>query len=256
MAEIKLNPISIQNGVYILSTIDNEFETTYLKVREKENRIYSDGELRNLPFASDSNPHKKEWELRAKSYLRFERYLKSQNIVMNILDLGCGNGWFCGQLSNSFNLNFYCFDINLTELYQGRRVFHSEKVIFIYADIFEAALPDNSFDIVIINAAIQYFPDLKNLLNRLLPILTDQGEIHIIDSPIYSENEAIKAKQRTKDYYSEMGFTEMIDNYHHHSWEVFRETDYKILYNPRSIINRLKKVISKDSPFPWIKVTR
>jgi ubiquinone/menaquinone biosynthesis C-methylase UbiE len=256
MTEIKLTPISVQNGVYILSNIDTEFETTYIKVRQKEDRIYSDDELKNLPFASETNPHKMEWKLRANSFLRFKRYLKSGNKVKKILDLGCGNGWFCGQLSKSFNHDYYCFDINLTELKQGRRIFISEKMKFIYADIFDLVLPNNSFDIIIINAAIQYFQDLKKLLLKLLTILNDRGEIHIIDSPIYSDTDAINAKQRTKDYYSAMGFTEMIENYHHHTWKEFNDVNYKVLYNPRSAINMLKKIIVSDSPFPWIKVSK
>ena len=256
MSEIILNPISVQNGVYILSKIDNEFETTYLKVREKEDRIYSDNELKKLPFATDTNPHKKEWGLRAKSYLRFKNYLKSCNEVIKILDLGCGNGWFCGQLSKSYNHSYYCIDINQTELIQGSKVFNSQNIKFNYADIFEIVFSENSFDIITINAAIQYFPDLKKLLDKLFTILTAQGEIHIIDSPIYSETEATKAKQRTQDYYSAMGFTEMIEKYHHHTWNEFRDLNYKILYNPQSVINKFRKVLSGDSPFPWIKISK
>ena len=103
MNEFKLNRESLQDGVYILSEINDEFETIYLKVREKEKRIYSDEELIKLPFASKTNPHKKEWDLRAKSFLRFKDYLVSKKEKINILDLGCGNGWFSGQLSKSFN---------------------------------------------------------------------------------------------------------------------------------------------------------
>ena len=127
MDDFKLNSSANREGVYILSEIDNEFESIYLKVRDKEKRIYSDKELINLPFASETNPHKKEWNLRAKSFHRFRKYLESKEQKLNVLDLGCGNGWFCGQLSNSINHNFYCVDVNLTELTQGRRAFNSES---------------------------------------------------------------------------------------------------------------------------------
>ncbi|MBP1683670.1 MAG: hypothetical protein H6Q27_1237, partial [Ignavibacteriaceae bacterium] len=87
MAEFKLDPTSLKDGIFILSEINNEFEKIYLKVREKENRIFSDAELKQLPFASESNPHKKEWDLRAKSFQRFKEYLKSKKQNLNILDL-------------------------------------------------------------------------------------------------------------------------------------------------------------------------
>ena len=71
MDDFKLNPVLLRDGVYILTEINNEFEFIYLKVRDKEKRIYPDDELIKLPFSSVKNPYKKEWNLRAKSYLRF-----------------------------------------------------------------------------------------------------------------------------------------------------------------------------------------
>jgi len=256
MAEYKLDSTTLQDGAYILSKVKPDFESIYLKVREKEKRICSDTELLNLPFASNSNPHKKEWTLRAKSFKRFTKYLQTKKHGLNILDLGCGNGWFSGQLSKSYDHNYYCFDLNLKELKQGRQNFKSEKLKFLYADIFSSEMPSNFFDIIIINAAIQYFPDFKKLINRLLILLTEKGEIHIIDSPIYSEEEAVKAKQRTLDYYSSLGFPEMSNNYFHHSWDGLKEFKYKILYNPSDFMNRFKRVFIEDSPFPWISITK
>ncbi|MBK9097270.1 MAG: class I SAM-dependent methyltransferase [bacterium] len=253
---INLSKYNSDEGVYVLSPISDTFEDVYLKVRQKENRVYADAELILLPFASSSNPHKSEWDLRSKSFQRFREYLKTKKSDLNILDLGCGNGWFCGQLSKSFNQNFYCVDVNLTELIQGRRVFNSEHLRFIYVNIFEAKLPEKGFDIILINAAIQYFPDISKLLNKLLTLLKVNGELHIIDSPIYSVNEAIKAKERTQNYYSSIGFPEMSDKYHHHTWEDIRQFNYKILYNPLTLTNKIKKIFVRDSPFPWIRITR
>jgi SAM-dependent methyltransferase len=177
MDEIKLDPIIISDGVFVLSPVISKFEDIYLKVREKENRIYSDNELRLLPFASISNPHNNEWDLRAKSFQRFKEYLKTKKQNLNILDLGCGNGWFCGQLSKSLNHNFYCVDVNLTELKQGRKVFNSERINFIYADIFSSEIPTSSFDIITVNAAVQYFPDLSKLL-RTFHLLKEKVKLY------------------------------------------------------------------------------
>ena len=110
------------------------------------------------------------------------------------MDLGSGNGWFTGQFSNSFDHNFYCVDVNLTELTQGRRVFNSDQIKFIYADIFTSNIPKALFDVVIINAAVQYFPDLTKLVDQILVLLKDNGELHIIDSPFYSDSEVENAK--------------------------------------------------------------
>lgn len=255
MDKFKLDPNTHQNGVYILSEIQDDFESIYLKVREKEKRVYSDDELQNLPFASEFNPHKKEWDIRAKSFSRFRKYLETKNQNLKILDLGCGNGWFSGQLSKSFNHKIYCVDVNITELKQGRRVFDSDNLNFIYADIFSAELSTNFFNVIILNAAIQYFPEIKTLLNKLLSLIKVNGEIHIIDSPIYSEVEVENAKKRTEDYYSSIMSPEMINNYFHRSWNEFSEYCFEILYNPSSVKRKLKKMfLINDSPFPWIRI--
>jgi len=255
MAELKLNQAEKQNDVYILSEFNNEFESAYIKVREKEKRIYSDAEIEKLPFASKLNPHKNEWSLRAKSFLRFKKYLKAKSENLNILDLGCGNGWFSCQLSKNFNHNFYCVDINLTELEQGARVFTSKKIKFIYADVFTSDLPKQFFHLIILNASAQYFPDIKKLLKRLCEIITSTGEIHIIDSPFYLKDESVKAKKRTEDYYSSINFPDMSKHYHHHSFEIFSGFNSNIHYNNSSIKNKFRKLfLIKDSPFPWIEI--
>jgi len=257
MDDFKLNSAVLQDGIYILTEIDDIFESVYLNVRDKEKRIYSDNELINLPLPSNNNSHKNEWNLRAKSYYRFKEYLRQKNENLNILDLGCGNGWFCGQLSNSFVHNFYCMDVNLTELTQSRRVFKSSQIKFIYADIFTSDIPKSFFDVIIINAAVQYFPDLRKLVDQILVLLRVNGEIHIIDSPFYSDREVDNARKRTVEYYRTMGFPEMANNYFHHSWDEISKYNFEILYQPASLTSKFRKLFFKeDSPFPWIKIIR
>lgn len=251
----QLEEFKKEDGVYIFSERNNDFESFYLKVREKEKRIYSDAELKNFPFATKSNPHYSEWKLRAKSFIRFNNYLREKRQSLDILDLGCGNGWFSGQLSKTFNHKFYCVDVNQTELAQARRVFNSANLNFLYADIFTDIIQKKTFDLIIVNAAVQYFPILNKLIGRLLTLLKIKGEIHIIDSPIYPSNEIENAKKRTIDYYNSMGFSEMSNKYFHHSWKELSEFNFEIIFNPTSFANKFKQVIfSKDSPFPWVKI--
>lgn len=257
MAEFKLIPDQKQDGVYILSEINDEFESLYLKVRKKEKRIYSDTEVDSLPFIFESSPHKNEWKLRKKSFLRFKSYLKIKNENLNILDLGCGNGWFSGNLSKDFNHDFFCTDVNLTELKQGERVFDSNKIKFIYADIFKADFPTDFFSLIILNASVQYFPDLNKLFERFFKLLTINGEIHIIDSPFYAFDEDHNAKKRTMDYYSSINFPGMARYYHHHTFQSLIGFNTKILYNPSSIKNKIRILfLIKDSPFPWIVIKK
>jgi len=245
------------NGVVRISEVDESFERLYLQVRKKENRIYSDDEIKLLPYASKINPHKNEWALRTKSFLRFKEYLSQKKSKLNILDLGCGNGWLAGQFAKDFDHNYFCVDVNLTELEQAARVFENENIKFIYSDIFATTFPANTFDIVIINSALQYFQNISVLLKELFFISKTYGEIHIIDTPFYDQNELMQAKNRTLKYYTSLGFPEMAGKYFHHTLEDFRYLRYSYIYNPDSFKNKLSKfVFDQDSPFPWLLVTR
>lgn len=245
------------NGVIRVSEVDSEFENIYLQVRKREKRIYSDDELNLLPYAYKNNPHKNEWELRAKSFLRFKNYLSRKTSKLNILDLGCGNGWFTGQLSKEFHHNYFCVDVNIIELEQAARVFDNGQINFIYSDIISTSLPTNIFDIVIINSALQYFQNISVLMKELFFISKPYGEIHIIDSPFYKQQYLPQAKNRTLKYYQSLGFPEMAKNYFHHTIDELKYLRHSYFYNPGAIKNKLSSIFfEKDSPFPWIVVTR
>ncbi|MBL4668851.1 MAG: hypothetical protein JKY30_06260, partial [Flavobacteriales bacterium] len=70
--------IKIENGVYIASAVNNNFSDSYLKVREKEQRIYSDEVVENLPITTKEHPQYEEWKLRQKSTNRFTNYLENK----------------------------------------------------------------------------------------------------------------------------------------------------------------------------------
>lgn len=249
--------LKAENGVIKISEVDHTFENFYLKVRKIEKRIYADDEIKLLPYAYKSNPHKDEWALRTKSFLRFKKYLSHKTSTLNILDLGCGNGWFVGQLAKNFNHNYFCVDVNLNELEQAARVFNNENTSYIYANILATTLPTSVFDIVIINSALQYFPNVSTLIKELFFISKPYGEIHIIDTPFYSQQDLMQAKNRTLKYYQSLGFPEMAKNYFHHRIDELKYLRHSYLYNPKTIRNKLSNLFfEKDSPFPWIVITR
>jgi ubiquinone/menaquinone biosynthesis C-methylase UbiE len=253
----ELNQIVPEEGVLKLSEVDKTLEELYLNIKEKEKRIYSNDELRLLPFVSADNPHKEEWDFKVKSFMRFNKYLKTKEEPLSILDLGCGNGWFAAHLSKDLNHLFYCVDISFKELKQAAKVFMSDKIKFIYADLFKVKFPRSSFDIIVLNSSIQYFDDINTLMRELKYLLTTNGEIHIIDSPFYKNEKIITAKNQTALYYKSLGFPQMKDFYFHHTLNSIKYLNYELLYNPLALKNKiLSTVFSKDSSFPWIKILK
>ena len=232
----------------------DRFEENYIQVREKEGRIYSELEIKSLPFLKD-HPLAKEWKLRHKSTNRVCKYFEDRKGKV-LIDIGCGNGWFSHLLSNNTELEVIGLDINTSELEQAAKVFPGDKLKFLYGDIFSLNIPKESVDYFTMNASIQYFPNPDKLLERLVFLLKPRGEIHIIDSPFYSASELVGAKQRTLNYFTNLGFPAMAKFYHHHTWGQLADWDYDVLYQP-SGMNRLKKALNRpDSPFPWIRICK
>lgn len=245
------------NGVIHLTEPDKSFEDLYLQILKREKRLYSDDEVKLLPYASKQNPHKDEWALRTKSFLRFKDYLSKKKSTLNILDLGCGNGWLTAQLAKEFDHNYFCIDTNLVELEQAARVFSKDNISFFYTDITKASFPSNTFHIIIINSYLQYFPEVENLLKECFTISKSYGEVHIIDTPFYKENEIMQARNFSLKHFTSLGLPEMTKKYYHHTIKELKYFRFRYLYNPDLLKNKLTNFIfEKDSPYPWIMITR
>ena len=238
--------------VYLTPPAD-EFETAYLDARSKENRLYPDEVVRQLPVLSSHHPQADEWRLRQKNIAALIAHLTNTG-AQNILDLGCGNGWLTHQLiSGKTDTQVLGMDVNAAELEQAQRLFARENCRFAYGDIFTAKIEQAPFDRIILASCAQYFPDLSALLDRLLELLTSNGEIHILDSPLYTQQTVEEARIRTQQYYKQQGVHSMQNHYHHHKWEDLKSYNSEILYDPTQLANKLKRKLGvRLSPFPWI----
>ncbi|HEY3430181.1 MAG TPA: methyltransferase domain-containing protein, partial [Cyclobacteriaceae bacterium] len=214
-----LEKFEFEDGVYFQKSLNrkNDFEEKYRMLREKEGRIYTDEEVQNLPEIKSGHPHRSEWLLRKNSMQRLLKYVQKKGFK-NILDIGCGNGWMSKHLADT-RAQVIALDINEFELKQGARVYSNKKNLqFVYADVLHHPFEKRSFDLIILSSSIQYFSDLKLLLEKLNELLSDDGEIHIIDSTIYNDHDALLARKRSEIYYNSLGYPGMASHYFHHSW--------------------------------------
>lgn len=228
-------------------------EHLYLETRKKEGRIYSDEIVKSLPHIETSHRLSHEWSVRSASYERLKKRLLTRKAPLSILDLGCGNGWMANALCGICDSSVTGVDLNMEELKQGARVFGgNSRLRFVYGDVFDGAAHANSYDIVVCASSIQYFQDLNALVRHLLTLLKAGGEIHILDSPLYSEAEAGEARERSRSYYRQLGYERMAALYHHHTWKELEGFSYEVIR--AGIVERLKaKIFSEMNPFfPWI----
>ena len=229
------------------------FSDLYLRVREKEGCLYSDDVVVGLPDISSDHPLAKEWRTRADSFTRLVRYLAKLSRPLNILELGCGNGWLSGKLSQIPGAQVWGIDVMSRELTQAARLFASPRLSFLAADIFHAPFLDRTFDVIVLASVIQYFPDLPALITTLQTFLKSRGEIHLLDSPIYQPAELPSARERSRAYYTALGFSEMAGHYFHHPITALVPYSPRWYYRPENfriwLAHRFGKAVS---PFPWI----
>jgi SAM-dependent methyltransferase len=227
------------------------FTDLYIAARKKENRFYSHEEIAALPDLPKTHSQYREWQMRKKSADRFISYLKNRKTPLHILEIGCGNGWFSNLMATIPESTVTGTDINPTELAQAAAIFKKGNLSFACFDLFEkTALHEQKFDIIVFNSCFQYFENAVKTIAAAKELLTAEGEIHLIDTPLYREPELSQARRRTIEYYEKLGFPEMAAHYFHH-----RVTDlggHDILYNP----NKLVRLLTKDSPFPWIRISK
>lgn len=253
--------ITAGKGVIYISDPEASFpfENLYLKVREKEGRIYPDSVVIHLPDVEGAHPLYREWQIRGVSLNKLMTALTQKQKPMTILDLGCGNGWIANRLAQIPQCRVYAVDLNQLELEQGARVFsETASLHFVYGNIFDNIFHPGCFDLILLASAIQYFPDPGALLSLLTNLLRDGGEIHIIDSPFYTEKSTTAARQRSINYFQELGHPGMVDHYHHHRLSELAGFNYEMKYNPKSYFLGFQRRFFKKiiSPFPWIVIRR
>jgi SAM-dependent methyltransferase len=249
-----------QDNVYYLSdpALYEEREARYFRVRARESRLYPDAVVRVLPEIDRSHALAKEWAARADSLSRLANYVARMQRGLDLLDLGCGNGWMTHQLAALPNVRAYGLDLNRRELTQAARVFLGQpRLKFIYADVFTAPLPVRSFHLIVLASVIQYFADLPALIRRLQTLCAPGGEIHVLDSPLYAPGEVAAARQRTRDYYARQRLSAAADDYHHHTRQSLAPFQPDVLYDPRAPLNRLAQWWWGEqprSPFVWLRI--
>ena len=224
----------------------SSFTQLYKGLRKKEGRILTDDQVKSLPQLSD-HLLQNEWKLREESSSRFLTHIKKKG-PLTILEIGCGNGWFSHLLASVNNNQVLGQDINQFELEQAARCFKNANLSFINCVDF-SSLPNTSFDLIVFNASIHYFPSPTDLFKVLTEKLTSKGEIHVIDSPIYKIiSTAEAAKKRTQLYYKAKGFSALSSFYFHHTQSAF--SIKKMHYRP----SRIQKILGNKNPFQWIQI--
>ncbi|HEY8931135.1 MAG TPA: class I SAM-dependent methyltransferase [Mucilaginibacter sp.] len=226
------------------------FGELYIDVRYKEKRVLTDCQVMFLPDIDPGHIHFNEWEMRKRSSQRLTDHLKEKGKPLNILEVGCGNGWLSAKMAAIKNTIVKGIDANELEIKQAKRVFTSTNLEFFYAGFDPDLFGDERFDVIVFAASVQYFSSLRDVMQNALSRLTKNGEIHLVDTHFYGRANAEQAAKRTAEYYESLGYPEMAAHYFHHTINDLKSFNYRVLFNPHRLINKF----TRKDPFYWIAV--
>lgn len=218
------------------------FETSYLALREKEGRSFSDAQLRALPLVEPGHPQAEEWRLRGLSSARLLACLQQRGAATRVLEVGCGNGWLAHRMAAHCAVT--ATDVLAPEIEQARRAFASvPNLRFVLGGLEAPELQGQRFDLIVFAASLQYFADLPALLRDCFE---RAPEIHILDSPFYAEADLAGARERSAQHFAALGQPELARHYHHHSRSALDPFAPELLYAPQQG--------NGDTPFPWLRI--
>ena len=232
--------------VTFLTPADSSFESQYKTVRDQEGRWLSDKAVKKLPEVDRNNPKYSEWKKRAWMLNKFETYMSLAS-TLNVLDLGCGNGWMTNRISNHCE-TITGLDVGAEELEQAARCFGTKDVQFVCSTDW-SLLPQGSYNLIYFAGSFHYFEPNEAFWESLFSLLAPEGEIHILETQFYSNEDVENARQRSTEYFQNLG-TE-VDYYKHLTWDVLPK-NHEVLYQP----DFRNKLFKNRSPFPWIRIRK
>jgi SAM-dependent methyltransferase len=170
-----------------------QFMRDYETVRRAEGRGANDPAwYRALPFADHSGCFSEDWRIRARSYATLlDRVIvpleKARDGALTIADLGAGNGWLSNRLVERGHA-LTAVDLLVNEFDGlGAHVHYLTKFTPVQAEFDRLPLESDQFDLAVFNGSLHYSTDYTITLSEALRLLKTNGQLVIMDSPVYHE---------------------------------------------------------------------
>lgn len=167
------------------------FIADYESVRRSEGRGSSSANYyRALPLKDLSGRYTKDWRIRARSFnVLTKRVLTGLQVPLErslkVLDLGAGNGWLSNRLSAQGD-RVIAVDLLVNDLDGlGAWKHYEHSFTPVQAEFHHLPVMDRFADAVIFNASFHYSENYSETLKEALRVLSTQGRVIIMDSPVY-----------------------------------------------------------------------
>jgi len=178
------------------------FVEDYEAIRKAEGRGLSDAAYyRALPFEDLTLEHSASWRIRAASYRMLVKEVIGEDMARHsenarILDLGAGNCWLSNRLSaKGLDVAAIDLSINIRDGL-GAHIHYDEDFVPVQADFNALPFDRGQFQLAIFNASFHYAVNFERALNEVKRVLQDDGQVVILDSPLYHDESSGQAMLR------------------------------------------------------------
>jgi len=106
---------------------------------------------------------------------------------LNVVDLGCGFGWFCRWARANGAAHVLGLDVSEKMLERARAETHDAAITYTRADMEDLELPAASFDLAYSSLALHYIEDLRGLMSQVHRSLVAGGRlVFSVEHPIFT----------------------------------------------------------------------
>lgn len=165
--------------------------------------------------------------------------IKDSN-AQRVIDIGCGTGNLCGELSNAIEV--LGIDQSLEMIEHAKSKY--PKMNFKIGNFLDKAVIKNNFDIVVTSYAFHSltYEEKKIAINNMVEYLSDGGKIIIVDFMFNNEKERLRCRE------------ELISNGKDDLWEVINKKYYTNVDEIKKYINTIGFEIKAEHiiNFTWI----
>jgi SAM-dependent methyltransferase len=187
----------------------------YQVVRDRDGhrRAWPAEHYRLLPSVSRDDAQAAEWLVRRETYHHLLHWvLASSSQPMQILDVGAGTGWLSHRLA-SLGQRVVALDV-LDDQADGLGACRHYIVPFVAVQADFDALPfaPGQFDLVVFNGSLHYATDAATTLARARRMLTADGVLAVMDSPMFSrdcDGDAM-VDDKHRDFQGELGIANTV----------------------------------------------
>ncbi len=201
--------------------------------RKKDNRLWSDVEAEELPKTFFYNLHQAEWKEKsslAQSLLSYFHH--PDRLQSSILEVGCGCGWLSAALAKNHDGPVNGLDIDGVSINQAKKLFQAKNLRFVEANFFDPAMPQASFDQLIVMDALMWFPSIPQVIDQAIKYLRPGGEIHFLHHAFLPEKQLASAREKLQGYFQEKQMEAAFDQVHLHSQQELAAYPFERMIRP------------------------